>query len=100
MDIMQHLQLLGTRQRDVITGLAGVVTSISFDVNGCIQAVLKPPLDKDGKISDGVWIDLQRLEPNGEPACAPFPYERFPDARVQEVREQKFAAGSAEKPVK
>jgi hypothetical protein len=89
-DVKQALQFLGSSQRDVVTGLAGVVTSICFDINGCIQACLKPPLDKDGKIPDGYWIDLDRLQERGQRVMPAFPYE-VPLAR---------RAGPAEKPTK
>ncbi len=58
-----NLGLLGLEARDRITGFAGVITSISFDLYGCVQAVITPNgLDKDGKIQDGRWMDTNRLE--------------------------------------
>lgn len=52
---------LGYRVTDVITGFAGVVTSVSFDVAGCVQAIVQPVVDKDGKPNDGRWFDVIRL---------------------------------------
>lgn len=89
-DVKKALGFLGTRQRDKVTGFAGVITSICFDINGCIQGCLKPPTDKDGKIPDGYWIDLDRLELNGPPAMDPFPYDVS----------RKIVQGPAEKPAK
>jgi len=89
-NISKALKYLGTKQEDLVTGFVGVVTSISFDINGCIQAALKPPMDKDGKLPDGMWFDLDRLKQVGKPVLAPFPYE-IPRAVV---------AGPAEKPAK
>ena len=88
--IGEAFKYLGTQQQDIVTGCAGVVTSICFDINGCIQACLKPPLDKDGKIPDGYWIDLDRLRERGTPVMKPFPYE-LP---------REYVAGPAEKPAK
>lgn len=88
--VAKAFKFLGTRQKDQVTGFSGVVTSVCFDINGCIQGCVKPPLDKDGKMPDGYWIDLDRLTPDGQPAMAPFPYE-LP---------RKFVAGPAEKPAK
>jgi hypothetical protein len=34
------LKLLGTKVRDVVTGFVGIVTSVSFDLYGCVQAVV------------------------------------------------------------
>ena len=58
-----YLDLLGQKATDKITGVKGVITSISFDLFGCIQAIVKPAgLDKDGKMQDGYWLDVQRLD--------------------------------------
>ena len=89
-NVTEALAYLGTRQRDLVTGFSGVITSVCFDINGCIQACLKPGVDKEGKIPDGYWIDLDRLVKDGKPAMKPFPYETPRD----------FVAGPAEKPAK
>lgn len=60
--IEQHLGKLGFRCKDKVIGLEGVITSISFDLYGCIQAVVNPGLDNDGKPKDLLWFDLNRLE--------------------------------------
>ena len=62
MKIKQHLNLLGLRVRERVTGMEGVVTSISFDLYGCIQAILNPGMDKDGKPKDQHYYDVSRLE--------------------------------------
>lgn len=60
--IEQTLDLLGYRVKDKITDFVGVVVSVTFDVNGCIQAIIKPKVDKDGKTRYPEVIDVQRLE--------------------------------------
>ena len=62
MKIEDHLGWLGFKCRDRVSGLRGVVTSISFDLYGCVQAVLHPGLDHKGKIHDSCWFDIARLE--------------------------------------
>jgi hypothetical protein len=52
---------LGQRYRDRVTGLTGIVTGRCEYLNGCIQWLVKPPLDKDGKSRDGEWIDEGQL---------------------------------------
>lgn len=54
---------------------------------GCVQLCLKPPVDKDGKSVDGLYIDIEQLEfvddgvkveqrPGGGPATnAPTSYQ-------------------------
>ncbi len=58
---MEHMKLLGMKATDKVTGFKGVVTSVSFDLFGCIQAVLTPETDKDGKSCDSRWYDVSRL---------------------------------------
>ena len=66
MKIKKHLDLLGLKVEDKVTGLSGVITSISFDLYGCVQAVVRPPIDKDGKIPDCGWYDVGRLKITGK----------------------------------
>lgn len=63
MDIYKkHIELLGLKGKDKITGFSGIIDSICFDLYGCIQVSLKPPMDNDGKIPDGFWFDVTRLD--------------------------------------
>jgi hypothetical protein len=61
MNIQKHLGLLGLRVEDKVTGFKGVVTSLCFDLYGCIQALVHPGLDKEGKHVDQAWLDVGRL---------------------------------------
>lgn len=57
------LALLGYRASDKVTGYSGVITSISFDLYGCVQGALTPPAPTDGKpLEFGQWFDIHRLE--------------------------------------
>jgi len=58
----RHFNLLGLEAKDKVTGFQGVVETLSFDLYGCIQVVLKPKADKEGKNMDGRWHDISRLE--------------------------------------
>ena len=58
----KHLQLLGMKVEDRVTGFKGVVASVSFDLYGCIQAVVNPGLTKEGKLGDSQWFDVNRLQ--------------------------------------
>lgn len=60
--IQKHLSLLGKRVRDKVTGKEGVVASVGFDLYGCIQAIVNPGMEKDGKLGDSIWFDVSRLE--------------------------------------
>ena len=55
-----YLELLGLECRDVVTGATGIVTSVSFDLFGCVQGVLTPPLGEEKKW-ESRWFDAKRL---------------------------------------
>jgi hypothetical protein len=59
----KYLQNLGLRFRDKVTGFEGVATSVCFDLYGCVQVVLTPPIGDDGKYAESHWYDVNRLEP-------------------------------------
>jgi len=91
MNITKHLNLLGMRAEDRVTGINGVVTSISFDLYGCIQALVNPGLDKDGKIQDQLWFDVGRLKVTSSAPVMDRPnYDFGPQAEGKQ--------GPAEKP--
>lgn len=52
---------LGARVRDVVTGFTGIATAQVTYLNGCVQFCVTPPVDKDGVMRDGQYIDHQRL---------------------------------------
>jgi len=60
--IEKNLSLLGLTATDCVTGFKGVVTSVSFDLFGCIQAVVTPPAGENGKQEDSRWYDVARLK--------------------------------------
>jgi len=61
-NIKKHIQMLGLRVEDKVTGQKGVVSSVSFDLYGCVQAIVNPGMDKDGKLQDQIWFDVSRLK--------------------------------------
>ncbi len=85
--VKKHLELLGKRVEDKITGAKGVVASVSFDLYGCVQAIVNPGIGKDGKALDQFWFDVARLKVLSE-------------KRVMEPQAYGFegATGPAEKP--
>ena len=62
MHIQNHIKTLGFQVKDRVTGFKGVIESISFDLYGCVQAVVRPPIDKNGGLPDSRWFDVTRLE--------------------------------------
>jgi hypothetical protein len=59
----EHLNILGLKCKDKVTGFSGVVTSISFDLYGCVQAVVTPDAES-GK--NCTWFDVTRLDVTSE----------------------------------
>lgn len=58
----RHIDLLGFRATDKVTGYSGVIDTISFDLYGCVQAILKGGLDEKGEVRQGCWFDVARLD--------------------------------------
>lgn len=70
----EHFKLLGFRVREVVSGHEGIVTSISFDLNGCVQGLVMAPRDKKtGKLGESFWFDTKRLEALDKKAIRPLP---------------------------
>lgn len=65
-ELKGHLEKLGFEAEDKITGFKGVVDSVSFDLYGCIQYALRPPMDKEGKLPNGAWFDSNRIKIKGK----------------------------------
>ena len=60
--IKEHLNLLGLKVKDCVTNFTGVVSTISFDLYGCVQAIVTPQVGKDGIKKDAHWFDVNRLK--------------------------------------
>lgn len=91
MKIRKHLNLLGLKVEDRVTGMKGIVASISFDLYGCVQAIVNPGIGRDGKLADQIWFDVNRLKVLSEKAVMTLPNFDFgPQAEGEQ--------GPAEKP--
>ena len=92
MEIKKHLDLLGFKVEDKVTGMRGVVASISFDLYGCVQAIVNPGMTNEGKLKDQVWFDVNRLKVIGNKPVMKVPNFDFgPQADGDQ--------GAAEKPM-
>jgi len=91
-NVKKHLELLGLRAEDKVTGLKGVIDCISFDLYGCIQAVLRPSAKEDGELLKGTWMDVSRLRVTGKK-----PVMNLPDYDAGYVSEG--GKGPADKPI-
>ena len=73
MQIRKHLETLGLKVEDRITGFTGIVSSVSFDLYGCVQGLITPPVNKEGKTGDSFWVDLNRLKIKDKSPVMPIP---------------------------
>lgn len=62
MQIQESINLLGLKVEDKITGFKGVVVTIGFDLFGCVQAIVRPSTNKDNKMLESEWFDVDRLK--------------------------------------
>lgn len=91
-NVQKHLSILGLPVKDRVTGFSGIVENVGFDLYGCIQCIVKPPINEKGEVVDGRWFDISRLEiRNKKPVMKPPNFEYGP------VAEGKH--GCAEKPI-
>lgn len=76
----EHLELLGYAVVDKITGLKGVVTSISFDLYGCVGGLVTPSkIDKQQKLGESYWFDTKRLQKTSKGPVMEIPtFETIP----------------------
>jgi hypothetical protein len=79
----EHMKLLGLTVKDCVTGFSGVVTTVGFDLYGCVQAVVTP-VAQDSKLEESRWFDTNRLEVTNE-------------TPVMEVPDFQTVPGGAEK---
>lgn len=64
---MENIQFkfnLGQKVRDTVTGFSGIIVRSAICLNGCIQYVVQPPINKSetNKFPDTVWIDEAQIE--------------------------------------
>lgn len=55
-------QLLGAQVQDKITNFKGVATSIVYMLSGSVQLSVDSGVDKDGKMRDSFFFDVDRLK--------------------------------------
>ncbi len=75
----EYFKILGHTVKDRVTGFSGTAASLCFDLYGCVQIVITPPVGEDGKIGDGHWFDAKRIEVlSDRPVMAVPNFEKTP----------------------
>jgi hypothetical protein len=91
--ITKTVDLLGHRARDKITGYEGVISSICFDLYGCVQAAITPAMNEKGELPVGQWFDVARLDILQGDAVM-----QRPDFEARAPEPRQYQHGAAEKP--
>ena len=65
---------LGLKAKDKVTGVKGIVTSVSFDLYGCIQLLVQPEVNKEGKYVNSYWLDENRVKITGKKPVMEQPF--------------------------
>lgn len=91
--IKETIYLLGLRATDKVTGYKGVISSVCFDLYGCVQASLTPPAKEgDQELKHGHWFDVQRLDVELAERVM-----KVPDFEALAQVPEEFSSGPAEK---
>lgn len=53
--------MLGKNYEDKISGVVGICTSVSQDIDGMICGLLQPRCTKDNKLPERTWFEISRL---------------------------------------
>lgn len=72
---------LGDEVKCKITGYRGICTAIAKCLTGCDRIEIRPPITKDGKMSESYWFD--------EAACVVIKKQKIPPNKVQDERIDK-----------
>lgn len=100
-----HFDLLGLPATDKVTGFKGVITSLGFDLYGCVTVVIDPGVKEDNSKENGRWFDVTRLKIKSlEPVMERPDFETA--YAVEEEKQQEKSElissgkkGAAEKPL-
>lgn len=53
----------GDKVKHIVHGFEGIVESFAVYDTGCIHVLVKPQkLDKEGKVREGTWFDIEKLK--------------------------------------
>lgn len=61
--VEREVKILGREVTEGSTKFKGVVTSVCFDLAGCVMGLVQPPVDKgkSGQLPEPRWFDTSRL---------------------------------------
>ena len=53
---------LGNKYKDMISGFSGIATGLTMWLSGCDTVGLNPGVDKEGKLMETQWFDINRVK--------------------------------------
>ncbi len=56
----------GVEVKSAITGFKGMITARADHLHGCNRYFVTPPVDKEGLLSEGYWMDEDELSVVGK----------------------------------
>ncbi len=87
---------MGSHVKDVLTGYEGVVSAYAHYLTGCDSVAIKRrELDKDGKVQDPMWVDINRVEVIGPP---PTEIQKIIDGNMQSGVSMEDTGGPQDTP--
>lgn len=93
--IEETIELMGRKGKDKVSGFEGIITSVSFDLYGCVQLALTPiAKPKAEELKHGHWFDVARIEVRDEKSRV-MP---IPDFKAMATKPQDFGHGASPKP--
>jgi len=57
--------ILGSKAKDIVTGLSGIIMARSENLYGCNRYFIQPAAGKETKVPDGWWVDEDQLRVTG-----------------------------------
>lgn len=89
--IKETIDLLGHKAVDKVTGFSGVITSVCFDLYGCVQVVITQPAKAGEELKPGCWFDVNRCEVSADTVMP------IPDFDAKGSIPQNYSQGCADK---
>lgn len=98
MNIDRYFELLGYHVVDKVTGFDGIADSVTFDLYGCIQILVRPKgVNDKGETKSCGWFDVNRLK-RYDDSDRVMPVPDFGQSKAERIT--RMETGPADKPLR
>lgn len=97
--LQTFVDVLGFKVKDKVTGFIGTAACVGFDLYGCIQVVVTPPVNEKGEQGESRWFDFHRLSRMSSERVMDLPNFTGEPAHTRAVS-TAYVQGPAEKPAR